>query len=73
LYFSPLIDNWDGNMKITDEGIVMSAALVAGTKDTNKKFTGVIAGELSKVEGETESTPLSRSQKTGVFGYYDGV
>ena len=70
LYFSPLIDNWDGNMKITDEGIVMSAALVAGTKDKNKKFTGVIAGEIAKVAGDNNNV---QSSESGVFGYHEGV
>ena len=67
-YFSALINKWDGKLVVDeDNNYILSAAMGAGTKDSNNKFTGVLLGNVAHVEGNTE-----RSITTGVYGFKDG-
>ena len=68
VYFSRLINEWDQALKIDgDNNVVLSASLVAGTKNTSNQFTGIIAGDIGKIVSQTTTT------KSGLFGYQAGV
>lgn len=68
VYFSRLINEWDQALKIDgDNNVVLSASLVAGTKNTSNQFTGIIAGDIGKIVSQTTTT------KSGLFGYQTGV
>jgi hypothetical protein len=47
----------------------MTAALVAGKKESTNKFTGIVAGELSNITDKNKSL----YEGTGVFGFKDGA
>lgn len=76
LYFSSLIDNWDGNYKVTEENIVLSSALVAGEKKLNEDnqnvFTGVIVGNIAKTKTETDGSKSTEYQ-SGLLGYQENI
>ena len=68
VYFSRLINEWDQALKIDgDNNVVLSASLVAGTKNTSNQFTGIIAGDIGKIVSQATTT------KSGLFGYQTGV
>lgn len=61
-----LLNDWDGKFYIDDkEGTILSNLLVAGKKDSNNTFTGVLMGEISKAGGSDRTT--------GVYGYREGA
>lgn len=56
-----MVNGWDGNLKIDTAGnTVLAQSLIAGKKDTNNTFTGIMAGTLS-------------TGQTGFFGFNQGV
>ena len=65
-YFSRIINEWDGNFSIDEDGnYILASAYVAGSKDDGNKFTGAVLGELGTItEGPKES---------GLFGYKGGA
>lgn len=73
-HFSPIIDAWDGRFQINEEGnYIMSSAYVAGGKDNENKFTGLVMGELATIEaGENIRTSEPNATETGMFGYKQG-
>lgn len=63
---SALVNAWDGKVKIdNDNNAVMAAMMVAGEKDNNNKFSGVMLGAI---QGDKENS-LSQS---GVYGFSAG-
>ena len=67
------INEWDGSLYIDENNRrILSATMVAGTKDTANKFTGVIMGEISEPPGSTGSSiiPVINS---GILGQRDGL
>ena len=55
-HFSSIIDNWDGSLQIDEEGnYIMASAYVAGGKNEENKFTGLVMGELGTIT-ETKDT-----------------
>lgn len=67
VYFSRLIDEWDQALKIDEaNNVILAASLVAGTKDTYNKFTGIVAGDIGNINTE-------KTIKSGLFGYKAGV
>ena len=71
VYFSRLINEWDQALKIDgDNNVVLSASLVAGTKNTSNQFTGIIAGDIGNIADDTDET---KTIKSGLFGYQAGV
>lgn len=57
-----LLNEWNGSFKIDEEeGIIMSSLLVAGKKEGNNEFTGVLVGDVAKAGGV--------ERHTGVYGY----
>ena len=65
-YASGLLNNWDGNLIVDNEGnYILSSMIGAGSKDNQNRFSGVLMGEVSKV--------ADKSAETGLFGYYEGA
>lgn len=61
-----LLNDWDGTFYIDDkEGTILSNLLVAGKKESNNTFTGVLMGEIGKAGGNDRTT--------GVYGYREGA
>lgn len=64
-----ILNNWDGNLTIDEEGNrIMAAAFAAGRMEKDNSFTGVIAGEKEKFN---EGTHLS--SEVGIFGHNKGA
>lgn len=62
------VNGWDGNLKIDEEnGTILTTKFVAGKKDANNKFSGVVMGDWSQSDGESSiiTTP-------GIFGFNGG-
>lgn len=68
-YFSSIINSWGGEYKIDDDGRVMTPALIAGTKTTDNKFTGVIAGSFDGIVDDSSN----KSIEAGLLGYEAGA
>lgn len=68
-YPSAMINKWDGSLDVgkTDAGTILAPRLVAGKKDINNTFTGIVMGAW---EGTNSSSDLTSG--TGLFGYYQG-
>ena len=66
-YPSSIVNEWDGKAKINEEqGTILAPMLVAGTKGSGNRFTGVILGTP---QGEKDPTMTY----TGIYGYQDGI
>lgn len=69
-YGSQFLNDWDGSMVINEtENYIMTSMIGAGTKSTDNKFTGVIMGNLNKIEDSGENTFID----SGILGFQDGV
>lgn len=65
-YDFDVLNNWDGKLQINeDEDYILSSMMVAGTKDSNNTFTGIIMGDLGKAEGNI--------RESGLFGFNKGT
>lgn len=64
-----MVNKWDGSLVI-DEGknTIMSATMVAGSKNDDNTFNGVILGDVKVSDGNSESN----FSGTGLYGYKDG-
>lgn len=63
-YASGLLNNWDGNLIVDNEGnYILSSMIGAGKKEDDNTFTGVLMGEVGKVD----------KSETGLFGYDHGA
>lgn len=51
------------------ENYIMTSMIGAGTKSTDNKFTGVIMGNLNKIEDSGENVFID----SGILGFKDGV
>jgi hypothetical protein len=61
-----LINKWDNNLLIDEENnTIMATMLVAGSKNKENKFSGVIMG---KPQGASDSS----LNQYGLFGYNNG-
>lgn len=66
---SPLLNNWDGSMKIDAENnTILAAMLGAGVKNSDNTFSGVVIGDLAKVDSSGNKT----NEVTGLIGYHHG-
>lgn len=78
-YFSRIINEWDGNFSINEDGnYILASAYVAGSKDDGNKFTGAILGELGTItEVKDENGAITEVKATGkesgLFGYDKGA
>ena len=69
-YISSLINEWDGGYQVTKGGQVMTPALIAGSKDKNNAFTGVVAGDFKGVT--KDGAPKDGEIEAGILGYQGG-
>lgn len=74
-YGSALLNAWDGNLTIDEEnGIILSAMMGAGVKNTDNSFSGVLMGDVSKAYNQNVQGPLARYYKgIGLYGFDGGV
>lgn len=72
-YFSRILNDWDGSLQIDEDGnYILSSAYVAGGKDEQNTFTGLVMGELGTISDEISDKKLN-STETGLFGYNKGA
>lgn len=65
-YGTKLINNWNGDYVVdTKNNAVFSSLLVAGEKNEENQFTGVVIGDVRKTDNENKNY--------GVYGYKNGV
>ncbi len=72
---STILNNWDGKLTIDkDNNIVLSAAMVAGQKDGENRFTGVVMGRMDTLYEEANDL-LTDSKVTGfgLYGLHEGA
>lgn len=68
-HFSKIINAWDGSFQINKEGnYVMASSYVAGGKDDENIFTGVIIGELGTIN-PPEAAPVAEGEEPPAFSY----
>lgn len=74
-YGSPLLNSWDGNLTIDEEnGIILSAMMGAGIKNTDNSFSGVLMGDVSQAFKQSATGTLSKYYNgIGLYGYDGGV
>lgn len=65
-YSSSVLNGWNGKL-LVDNGNnrIMSASMIAGTKDINNLFTGVVMGDLKNVD--------LNSNESGLYGFDAGI
>jgi hypothetical protein len=65
-----MINEWNGELNLggTDGNTIMSARMVAGKKDTNNTFSGVMMGDWSGKDAEPGITT-----NTGIYGFNKGA
>lgn len=68
-YPSAMINEWDGalNVGATDPGTILAPRLVAGKKNGDNTFSGVVLGDWESTNSSNELTT-----NTGLYGYYKG-
>ncbi len=66
-YNSPLLNAWDENVSIDEEGgTIMAPMIGAGKKNNNNQFSGVLMGDVkAKVDNSVALT--------GLYGYQNGI
>ena len=70
-YPSTVINQWDGKSLVLDEqnSAVIAAAVSAGRKNSDNTFSGVMMGDWSDSDLDTDE-PISR--QTGLYGFHHG-
>lgn len=68
-YPSAMVNKWDGSLDVgkTDPGTIMAPRLVAGKKNTDNTFSGVMLGDWKPTASDSSLTA-----GTGLYGYYHG-
>lgn len=69
-YPSTVVNQWDGVVPTinTEEGYILTPVIAAGKKDGDNTFSGVMIGDMGKLETDSE---LSRN--TGIYGFHQGA
>lgn len=68
-YPSAMLNEWDGALKIDESnGAILAPRMVAGIKDDNNTFSGVVLGNW----GSTNSDNSLTSGDTGLYGFDKG-
>lgn len=68
-YPTSIINDWNGKLQINEKGnAILAAKVVAGKKDTDNTFTGVMMGDWS--DSDTENV-IKRN--TGIYGFQQGA
>ena len=64
-----MVNKWDGSLVIDEENnTIFSASMIAGSKNKDNQFSGVILGDIGKSESNAESGFAG----TGLYGYSNG-
>lgn len=64
-----MVNKWDGSLVIDKKNnAIFSASMIAGSKNKDNQFSGVILGDIGKSESNAESGFAG----TGLYGYSDG-
>ena len=67
-YPTAMVNKWDGTLQIDEENnAILTAQVVAGEKDDENRFTGLIMGSI---KGNAES---ALQANTGLYGYHQGA
>lgn len=67
-YPTSIINDWNGELQIDQDGnAILAAKVVAGTKNSDNKFTGVMMGDWGNTD--TENNII---KNTGIYGFKDG-
>ena len=68
-YPSAMVNQWDGNLDLgeTDKGTIMTPRLVAGKKNSDNTFTGVMMGDWGKTNSDNSITST-----VGLYGFSSG-
>ena len=68
-YPAAILNKWNGELSLggEDGNTIMSARVVAGSKDNKNRFSGVMMGDWSGKDATTDITP-----NTGIYGFYQG-
>ena len=69
-YPSAMVNEWDGNLNVggIDKGTIFAPRFVAGKKETNNTFSGVMLGNWSDTVSDNSLT----QGDTGLYGYDKG-
>lgn len=69
-YPSAMVNEWDGNLNVggIDKGTIFAPRFVAGKKETDNKFSGVMLGNWSNTVSDNSLT----QGDTGLYGYDKG-
>ena len=68
-YPSAMLNEWDGALKIDEsKGAILAPRMVAGVKDSENKFSGIVLGNW----GGTNSDNSLTSGDTGLYGFDKG-
>lgn len=68
-YPAKMINDWDGKLQLggNDGNSILSARVVAGKKESDNSFSGVMMGDWSGKDAETKITT-----NTGIYGFKHG-
>lgn len=68
-YPAAILNQWNGELSLggKDGNTIMSARVVAGSKDDQNRFSGVMMGDWKGKDAETYIT-----SNTGIYGFYQG-
>ena len=68
-YFAKVINDWNGLLNIDEKNnSIMSARMIAGRKESNNTFSGVMMGDWKSQDAEENITNY-----TGIYGFYHGA
>lgn len=69
-YSSNLLNDWNGALSV-DQGnnTILSAMIGAGSKDSSNRFSGVVMGDLEKLDGNGSIL----NSDHGLLGFHNGV
>lgn len=68
-YPSAMLNSWDGSLDVgeQDQGTILAPRLVAGKKEFNNTFSGVVLGDWKSTNSDSSLT-----QQTGIYGFAQG-
>lgn len=67
-YPAKMVNDWNGTQVIDKaNNVIMSARMVAGRKESDNTFSGVMMGDWKGQDAETNIT-----ENTGIYGFYHG-
>lgn len=67
-YPASIVNSWNGELTLDDKNnAILAAKMVAGSKDSNNKFSGVMMGDWDGDDNEKEIT-----KSTGIYGFSHG-